>query len=262
MELGQKLKAARLEAGLSQRQLCGDIITRNMLSQIENGSARPSRATLQALCGRLGRPLSEFAEDAPPENLALLYKAQQAEPEVALKLLEGYLHPDPMLDPWHDALQVQCRMALARQALAQQRKDYARQLLEQARGLLLRLSSREDLWRQVLVLSGEADGKWAEKYAQQLPDNTGEQLLRAQSALNQDDPAKCLACLDCADIQPEKAQLLRGQALLKLQDYAGAIQCLKSVEDRYAEQCLPLLEQCYLALKDFEQAYYYACKQR
>ena len=32
MELGEKLKQARLEAGLSQRQLCGEEITRNMLS--------------------------------------------------------------------------------------------------------------------------------------------------------------------------------------------------------------------------------------
>ena len=42
MTLGEKIKQARQEAGLSQRQLCGDAITRNMLSQIENGSARPS----------------------------------------------------------------------------------------------------------------------------------------------------------------------------------------------------------------------------
>ena len=34
MDLGQKLKAARLELNLSQRQLCEGIVTRNMLSQI------------------------------------------------------------------------------------------------------------------------------------------------------------------------------------------------------------------------------------
>ena len=47
MELSQKLKQARLDAGLSQKALCGDQITRNMLSQIENGSARPSMDTLR-----------------------------------------------------------------------------------------------------------------------------------------------------------------------------------------------------------------------
>ena len=39
--LGQRIRQARQEAGLSQRQLCGETITRNMLSQIESGKARP-----------------------------------------------------------------------------------------------------------------------------------------------------------------------------------------------------------------------------
>ena len=51
MDLGEKLKKVRLEAGLSQRQVCGERITRNMLSQIENGSARPSMDTLRYLEG-------------------------------------------------------------------------------------------------------------------------------------------------------------------------------------------------------------------
>ena len=63
MELGEKLKQARLEAGLSQRQLCGDAITRNMLSQIENGSAKPSMATLRYLAERLGKSVSFFLEE-------------------------------------------------------------------------------------------------------------------------------------------------------------------------------------------------------
>ncbi|WP_353959843.1 helix-turn-helix domain-containing protein, partial [Klebsiella pneumoniae] len=58
MALGELLKQARLEKGLSQRQLCGEEITRNMLSQIENGSAKPSMATLSYLAGRLGKPVS------------------------------------------------------------------------------------------------------------------------------------------------------------------------------------------------------------
>ena len=49
MELGKRIKEARLDAGLSQRQLCGERLTRNMLSLIENGSARQSMDTLQYL---------------------------------------------------------------------------------------------------------------------------------------------------------------------------------------------------------------------
>ena len=70
MNLGEKIKQARLEAGLSQRQLCGERITRNMLSQIENGAARPSMDTLIYLAQQLGRPVSWFLEEqtAPPSN--------------------------------------------------------------------------------------------------------------------------------------------------------------------------------------------------
>ena len=63
MELGEKLRLTRLEAGLSQRALCGDEITRNMLSRIENGAARPSMKTLGCLAARLGKPVSYFLEE-------------------------------------------------------------------------------------------------------------------------------------------------------------------------------------------------------
>ena len=63
MELGKRLKEVRLALGLSQRELCGDEITRNMLSQIENGSAKPSMDTLKYLAARLGKPVSYFLEE-------------------------------------------------------------------------------------------------------------------------------------------------------------------------------------------------------
>ena len=77
MELGSLLKQARLEAGLSQRQLCGEEITRNMLSRIENGSARPSMGTLRYLAARLGKPVSFFlGEAAVSPNGACLTRAR------------------------------------------------------------------------------------------------------------------------------------------------------------------------------------------
>ena len=39
MTLGQKLRQTRLSKGLSQSQVAGDCVTRNMLSQIENDQA-------------------------------------------------------------------------------------------------------------------------------------------------------------------------------------------------------------------------------
>lgn len=62
MELGERLRQERIAQGLSQRQLAGEKITRNMLSQIENGSATPSVDTLCYLAQQLHKPVSFFLE--------------------------------------------------------------------------------------------------------------------------------------------------------------------------------------------------------
>ena len=101
MELGARIRQARLERGLSQRQLCGDVITRNMLSQIENGSAKPSMDTLRYLAAQLGRTVSFFLEEEIqiPHNQQILLQARQAKGTQALQLLENYQPPDPVFDP-------------------------------------------------------------------------------------------------------------------------------------------------------------------
>lgn len=104
MELGEKLRQARLEAGLSQRQLCGDVITRNMLSQIESGKAGPSMATLQYLAGQLGKPVGYFLEEdtALSPNIALMQQARQAYAQReyfrVLEILQDYRQPDALFD--------------------------------------------------------------------------------------------------------------------------------------------------------------------
>ena len=89
MELGARLRQARQEAGLSQRQLCQDTITRNMLSQIENGSARPSMDTLQILAARLGKPIGYFLEEEAvlSPNHALMEQAQTLSGQEVLQAL-------------------------------------------------------------------------------------------------------------------------------------------------------------------------------
>lgn len=104
MELGEKLRQARLEAGLSQRQLCGAVITRNMLSQIESGKAGPSMATLQYLAKQLGKPIGYFLEEDTvlSPNIERMRQARQAYAarnyEGVLHLLHGYQQPDELFD--------------------------------------------------------------------------------------------------------------------------------------------------------------------
>lgn len=95
MELGEKIRKARLDAGLSQRQLCGDAITRNMLSLIENGTAKPSMKTLNFLAEQLGKPIHFFLED-PADSRMLdawsnLCQAEQAVAEGRYRLAESLL---------------------------------------------------------------------------------------------------------------------------------------------------------------------------
>ena len=111
MDMGQKIRAARLEKGLSQRQLCENLITRNMLSQIENGSAKPSLPTLRELAKRLGQPVQFFlgeeniaAASTEEQNDALLLcwalaAIREQETERAGHLLAAV--KDPGSDAWH-----------------------------------------------------------------------------------------------------------------------------------------------------------------
>lgn len=66
-ELGAKIKRLRQAAQMTQVELAGDFITRNMLSQIENGSAQPSLPTIQYLAGRLNIPAGYFFAEEEDE---------------------------------------------------------------------------------------------------------------------------------------------------------------------------------------------------
>ena len=67
MTLGQKLKQTRLARGMTQSQVVGDRITRNMLSQIENDLASPSVGTLEYLASVLNVRLSWLLADEQDE---------------------------------------------------------------------------------------------------------------------------------------------------------------------------------------------------
>jgi tetratricopeptide (TPR) repeat protein len=63
--LGERVRAARRDAGLSQAQLAGDELTKGFISQIESGLVRPSIRSLQHIAQKLGKPLDYFIADEP-----------------------------------------------------------------------------------------------------------------------------------------------------------------------------------------------------
>lgn len=62
-ELGKRIKEARLAKKLTQTEVAGDFITRNMLSQIESGTANPSLKTLEYLTSVLDIPIQALMPD-------------------------------------------------------------------------------------------------------------------------------------------------------------------------------------------------------
>ncbi|MBO5953181.1 MAG: helix-turn-helix transcriptional regulator [Oscillospiraceae bacterium] len=264
MELGEKIKAARQELGLSQRQLCGDTITRNMLSQIENGSARPSMQTLRYLAQGLGKSVSYFLEEQAvvSPNLAAMEAARQAlargDGAGVLSALEEYRTPDGVFDAEKGLLEHLGCVLLAGQALKDGRRPYAVTLLEKA-GAVQSIYITAALERQRLLLLGRA----GQKVAGLLTDEDDALLLRAGEALEAGDAPRCMALLEAVEHRDGSlCQLLLGEGAFALGQYEQAAFHFQNAEAVYPRQACERLEVCCRELGDFKRAYEYACRLR
>jgi transcriptional regulator with XRE-family HTH domain len=66
--LGERLREARIAAGLSQAQLGAPYYTRAHVSAIELGKIRPAMKSLEHMAAKLGKPASFFMEDVSVER--------------------------------------------------------------------------------------------------------------------------------------------------------------------------------------------------
>lgn len=69
MKIGEKIKKLRSEKLMTQTELAGDVITRNMLSSIENGSATPSLSTLKHIASKLNVPMGYILAEGQEEKI-------------------------------------------------------------------------------------------------------------------------------------------------------------------------------------------------
>lgn len=264
MELGEKLRRARLDAGLTQKQLCGDIITRNMLSQIENGTAHPSMKTLGYLAQRLGKNVSFFLEETAvlSPNQQVMSQARECfdagDYSGAMAVLEHYRAPDAVYDRERDLMENLCLLELASQAIGDGRKPYARELLERMRPD--NSYCAEELLRRRVLLQGKLQ---MDRVAHKLPSLDEELLLRAEEAGQEGNALRAAALLDaCEDRSVPEWLLLRGKIWLAEKDYAAARHCLSAAETAFPQETAPLLEICCRELGDYRAAYEYACRQK
>lgn len=260
MELGERIRQARLEAGLSQRQLCGDKITRNMLSQIENGSAQPSMDTLRYLAGRLGKSLGFFLDDDAQQDLMNRAWASydSGDDRAALDILEQLPESGRDKNRVYTLLKSLTLLRLAETGADQGREAYARKLLAQAQALEVSWLPELKLRR----LSIQAELGMSVDF-NELPDLDDRLYLYAYAAMRSGAPKRAADFLDAAeDHGSTQWHLLRARTLMAQGEYASAAKLLQLEEKKKPEEAAPLLEQCFRELGDFQQAYYYACMQR
>ena len=260
MELGQKLKQARQELGLSQKQLCGDVITRNMLSLIENGSASPSMETLRYLAGRLGKTVGYFLDEeaATSPNYTVMALARRSfeggEYDMVLRNLESYRSTDPVFDFEEGLLRTLALLNLAEEAIACKKVPYALELLEKAgkAGENTPYYTKELERRRLLML--------AQLIPTELPADDRELLLRAETALKHGKCDDAIRYLEAAQLRSgPRWNYLRGQAYLETGNYAAAQACLEAAWDHDPKVCATLLERCCREQEDYKGAYRYAC---
>lgn len=252
MELGEKLRLTRLEAGLSQRALCGDEITRNMLSRIENGAARPSMKTLGCLAARLGKPVSYFLEEdtvcSPNQEImaAVRQLFDGKDYAGAMRALAQYRAPDEIYDRERQLLEILVRLSLAEEAIGDGREPYALELLEAVAALGKDAAYySEDLEQRRCLLLGRIPGQVVN-----LPGLDEALTVQATSALAGGDVQRTAPCWN----------FLRGKCHMALEEFPEAAKCFLAAEGEY--NVLRELEICYREMGDYKNAYIYVCRQK
>lgn len=239
MTMGQRILAARLAAGLSQRELAGEEITRNMLSSLEHDAANPSVATLRYLSQRLGRPVSWFlGEERSSEAIEAFESGDYRRCRELMDFQERrWLEPLALLRE-------------AEQALEAGRVPYARELLSRLSGKSSPLYGPE-LRRKAAVLRCRCGDH------EDIPED-GALLQKACAALAAKQPEDALRYLAAMDHHSKHWHRLMGEAHFARGDYAHAREHYHRCESAFDVR--ERLEICYRELEDYKMAYLYAKK--
>ena len=240
MTMGQRILAARLAAGLSQRELAGEEITRNMLSSLEHDTANPSVATLRYLSKRLKKPMGYFlGEDGPTEAVEAFEAGRYRR---CRELLTG--EEKRWLEPL-------ARLREAEQALDDGRIPYARELLEQLDGTDCPLWGPE-FARKAAILRNRCGSLTP------VPEDGG-LLCQADAALASGRYAEAERYLAACDDHSPDWERRMGECRFHTGDYAAARDHYHRCEDRFDVRSR--LEICCRELGDYRMAYYYAKQQ-
>ena len=239
MTMGQRILAARLAAGLSQRELAGEEITRNMLSSLEHDTANPSVATLRYLATRLGKPVGYFlGEDGPSDAIIAFEKGDYRRCRETLTGGEKR---------WLEPI---ARLREAEQAVDAGRIPYARELLAGLEGADSPLFGPE-LHRKAAILRNRC-GDFSP-----IPED-GALLCQADEALAAGRWPDAARYLSACDDRGPGWEYRMGECRFHAGDYLAAKDHYHRCEEKYDVRTR--LEICYRELEDYKMAYFYAKK--
>lgn len=262
MTMGQRIRAARLEARLSQRELAGEEMTRNMLSALEHDGAKPSVHTLLYLSERLCKPVGYFfgetvVQAAGTEKMEQARRAVEVDEYArCLELLEDL---DPMFQSEGALLRALALMGLAEEALKEERLPYARTLLERAReatagGVYFRYMERQ--WILLMAKAGDKSALEGLKREDEML------LMRAEAALEKGRLDRAEGLLEAVEDRSPEWNWLRGESFLARRQYEQAALHYHNAEISLPDRTANRLEICYREMENYKMAYYYATKNK
>ena len=279
MTLGERIKRSRLDRGMSQKALAGEQITRNMLSQIENGQATPSMKTLQYLAERLDvSPSRLLGEEEGEKKFSLAKRRYRAGDYMgALKALQA----EGVTGDEGNLILSKVYGALARTALekttAEEAVVYAKKAISSGEKSLyedkyLRICMLGILARCAL-LSRQGEAEALEEYREEILEvqaATGLLAMEEHMARGNYSIAEqiCTRLLRLPDALMPHFYLLRGKLCAVQKKFSEAVPFLKQAEaaagenKRLLQEVYELLELCFREQEDFRSAYEYAGKRR
>ncbi len=289
MNLGEKIKAARLERHMTQKDVVGDYITRNMLSKIENGSATPSVKTLEYLAGALGLPAGYFMTDSTGDELtpggvaSARNHFRDGEYEGCVQVLEG-LDMDGGYSDEALLLLARAKIGLSKKAMTDGRYEEAIRLAKEAlshndatiyASAAFRTEALLLVARCTMELHGDFQAAMDDYQAAYQDQGLGEfyRLTMAEYYIDQGDLDSAKREMDSIARLSEATKpaylMLQGRMELKDNQYEQAAKQLEKAEqlarttgsNYFMSGLYAMLEQCYREMEDFKKAYHYASMQ-
>lgn len=268
--IGLKIRQARIRRGLTQEELAGGEITRNMMCRIETGTASPSRSTLTYLADRLDLPLLYLLDDSITLDACL--KLQHL-PHIRTELDAGhyaevvrlirkyFTEPDDELA----YLAAYSLTELAKKAVFNGNLDTADRLVREALAFTEKtVYPTEHLHAPLLLLRAVCRNVQSPRY--EIDDEhylqfRNQAVMQDFFAYLTDNPSAC----------SNKAYLahMEARTALKARDYKKALSILQELEARRGEaevgaillfRIYTDIEVCYREMDDYQGAYRYAGK--